>query len=252
MKTVKVLFGAICILFIQGILTELLAQGILDSLRESKEIDYFSKTVTDNGYIIHVNNGYIISLNNEPLSNKFIEAFEKERKNASYTTQKKDENGETVSEIHVFREREGFILYAYDRVDYSNIDIIYVKYEESEVFPQKKITQENYEQLFNDFVETLKAHADRKRAKAAEKLAKVNNDHVPKNSANVQSVKYYYGKTKSADLFINGVKVTVEEAREMGYDVVEIDEKIGDLINSINKCINSINKWTNKYPLKSN
>ena len=51
------------------------------------------------------------------------------------------------------------------------------------------------------------------------------------NNANVQSVKY--GKTKSASLFINGVKVTVEEARKMGYNVVE--KKNGSIVVSIER-----------------
>jgi hypothetical protein len=291
MKTLKLLFGAMSILFIQGFSVESSAQNILDSLR-NKEIGY--------PYIIVTNSNSIFSVNDGPLLNKFIEAFDKERKNASYTMQKKDENGETVSEIHAFKDGKEFIIYAYDRIDHSSIEIIYAK---SEKIAQEKITQENYEQLFNNFVETLKADFDSKYAEAenkyaevANKLAKADadsklaemtsklaemtnkltetadkfaefaknnvdiqsiqadadsklaemtnklaemtnkltetadkfaefakiNDHFLKNSTNSQSVRY--GKSKNAELFINGVKVTVEEARKMGLDIVEIED----------------------------
>jgi flagellar biosynthesis chaperone FliJ len=229
MKTVKLLFGAMCILFIQGFSVESSAQNILDSLR-NKKIGYPDKIVTNSNSIFSVNDG--------PLSNKFIEAFEKERKNASYTVQKKDENGEIVSEIQAFKDGKGFIIYAYDRIDCSNIEIIYAK---SEKFPQEKITQENYVQVFNNFVETLKADFDSKHAQAADKLAqaevklaqaadklakmsdKVNSRDL-KDSANVKSDKPKYYISKNATFIYDGVKLTAKEAREMGLNVVEIDD----------------------------
>ncbi|MDR0603085.1 MAG: hypothetical protein LBG80_02130 [Bacteroidales bacterium] len=111
----KILISAICVLFIQSSW----AQNSLHSL-----IEECSKT----GYVrkISTNYTYIISIeNNKLLLNKFIKSFEKERKSALYTAQKREENGKIISEIHLFKEEGKFISYAYDITDDRNARITY-------------------------------------------------------------------------------------------------------------------------------
>jgi hypothetical protein len=168
MKTVKILFSAVCILFLLSISVELSAQHSLDSI-----VKGFS--VSDNVWKSHeiLSNSYhyinIVIEDDEQLSNEFVKVFNSERGKASHFCKKQTE-GKTCSESCGFEDRENNVIYvySYDRKDCSNMKIVYVK---SNIFPQKRIAeqgssdlkdsknQENDEQMFEDFVEKLKADA---------------------------------------------------------------------------------------------
>jgi hypothetical protein len=179
MKALKVLFSAVCILFLQGISVGLPAQDSFDAIKKKfSESNNVTKTIEVVSDIYHYS-VFVIG-NDEPVFNEFMATFNRNRSKAAYFCSKQAD-GITYSESCGFKDGEDSVLsiYSYDMKDSPNIKIIYV---ESCVFPQKEIAEqggddpkdgkspESDEQMFENFMEKLQTDTDSKFEVAADGL----------------------------------------------------------------------------------
>jgi hypothetical protein len=217
MKTVKILFSAVCIMFLHSISVGLSAQHSLDSIVKgfsgSDNVWKSLEILSTNHYI-----NFVIK-DDEQLSNEFVKVFNSERGKASHFCKKQTE-GKTCSESCGFEDRENNVIYvySYDRKDCSNMEIVYVK---SNIFPQKRIAEQdssdpNDEQMFEDFVDKLKADANiRKeasdvRADAAAERAKATAERAKATAERAKAA------AERAKATAERAKATAERAKEAG------------------------------------
>jgi hypothetical protein len=103
MKTLKVIAGFVCLLWIQNNCVELSAQSGLDSLKREYQQNGLIKKIINHGFCNDSVSGTSIRfvLEDKRLVDEFLEVFKKERNNASSIIQKK-EGSELLSETCFF------------------------------------------------------------------------------------------------------------------------------------------------------
>jgi hypothetical protein len=129
MKTLKVIACFVCLLWIQNNCVELSAQNGLDSLKgEYQENGLIKKIIKyglSNDSVSNISVQFI--LEDKRLVDEFLEAFKKEKDNASSFMQKKEGN-ELFSEICYFDREDAYISCAYRlKNEGTAADITYIK-----------------------------------------------------------------------------------------------------------------------------